>query len=239
MKNKKKAIGALLFRTLGLFIGITAITLQLFTNKIIGKGFMSNHVLAYFTLQTNIFTTLIFLYLVGKTIYLACKTKELEIAHMKESINLAFTYYITITMLGYWILLAPTVGLGDDGLSISNTLFLHTFTPLMAIFDVILFLNHGKINKRDAFIWLLYPVIYLISVIIIANTSNIPYYKFPIGDKVISLMYPYPFLDPQVVTLGGAIGVMLALVVFALAGGYGYICLDHKIAKHMAKKKTI
>ena len=37
----KNPIYALLFRIFGLCVAITAITLQLFTNAIIGKGFMA------------------------------------------------------------------------------------------------------------------------------------------------------------------------------------------------------
>ena len=46
IKSDKKPIYALIVRVLGLLISITAVSLQLFTNKLIGKGFMANHVLA-------------------------------------------------------------------------------------------------------------------------------------------------------------------------------------------------
>ena len=95
------------------------------------------------------------------------------------------------------------LGFGDNQLSISNILFLHLFTPLVSIIDAILFLKHGEIKKVDSVKWLAYLVSYLISLIIIANVSDVPYYQFKMGDEVIPLHYPYQFLEPQIVGLGG------------------------------------
>ena len=60
-KTNNKNLYALLFRIFGLLTGITAITLQIIVNQLNTDGFMINHVFAYFTVQTNIFSTLVFL----------------------------------------------------------------------------------------------------------------------------------------------------------------------------------
>ena len=234
--KKNKPLFALLFRILGLLVGITAITLQLFTNSIVGKGFMANHVLAYFTVQTNILSTLIFLYLIVKTVVISIKAKELQIAHMYQSLHLACTFYITITMTVFWAVLFPMLGIPNDPLQIANNIFLHTLTPLCAIIDCVFFFKHGVLKKLDAVKWLSYPVLYLISVVIIANVSDVPYYQFPMGGENIPLMYPYPFLDPQVVTIGGSIGIMIGLLVIVYLFGLLYIFVDNKIAKHEEKQ---
>ena len=98
-KFNYRALTALIIRILGLMIGITAITLQLVTNATSGNGFMGNHVLAYFTVQTNILSSLIFLFLIIKTIVVLIKTKELKVIHIYPSLHLACTFYITITMI--------------------------------------------------------------------------------------------------------------------------------------------
>ena len=235
----KKAISALLVRFFGLFAGVTAITLQLVFNITSNNGFMSNHVLAYFTLQTNIFTTVIFALLLLKTAWVGIKTHKLEVVHIYPSFHLGCTFYITITMLVYWLVLAPTVGLAyKNPLLISSNIFLHTITPLFAIVDCIFFFKHGSLNWKDAFKWLTYPILYLISVIIIANVSTEPYYIFPMNGKDIALMYPYPFLDPQVVGVGGMIGVIIALCLLVIGFGSLYVFVDNKIAKGLAKKQA-
>lgn len=239
IKSKYAPIYAFLFRTFGLLVGISAITLQLFTNNEIGKGFMANHVLAYFTIQTNILTSLVFLSLIIKTIIVWIKDKKLKLVSVNRSINLACTFYITITLTVYWTMLAPVLGVGDVPLSIANTLFLHLFTPLCAIIDCILFFRHGELKKRNCLYWLAYPVAYVISLVIIANVSDVPYYQFPMGDKKIPLHYPYPFLEPQVVGVGGMIGVIIGLIVVCLLFGYVYIIVDNAIAKHIMKRDSI
>ena len=237
INSKRNPIYAFLFRILGLLVGISAITLQLFTNKFIGKGFMANHVLAYFTLQTNIFTTLVFLSLVIKTIIIYFKRGKLINTSINRSLHLATTFYITITMLVYWTALAPVLGVGSAPLSIANTLFLHLFTPLMSIIDALLFMKHGKIKRIDSVKWLAYPISYLISLIIIANVSDVPYYQFKIGDEVIPLHYPYPFLEPQIVGVWGLVLVSFLLLLFSLGFAYLYISIDKKICDSLIKRR--
>ena len=200
-ENKNKPAIALALRIFGLLIATSAVTLQLFTNAIIGKGFMANHVLAYNTIQTNIMCLLLFLALLIKTLVVYIKTKRLEAVELNKSLQLAVTYFIFVVMLGYWPLLAPMVGIGNTPIEMANTLFLHLFTPLITI----------------------------------ANVSTEPYYQFPIGDKMIPLMYPYPMFDPQVVGIWGLVGMSFVEVFSNMLCSYLFICLDHKIAKWIGK----
>ena len=236
IKSNKAPLYSLIFRILGLLVAISAITLQLFTNAIIGKGFMANHVLAYFTIQTNILSALVFLSLIIKAIVVYIKEGKLKNVEINHSVHLACTFYITITMTVYWTALAPMLGVGDTPLTICNTLFLHLFTPLMAIIDCLLFLEHGRLKKIDSLKWLAYPVAYLVSVIIIANVSKVPYYKFKVGDEIISLHYPYPFLEPQIVGYWGLAGVSALLLIICAGFGLLYIVIDNKIAKALEPK---
>ena len=237
-ENNNKPKYALLLRIFGLMVAITAVTLQLFTNKIIGKGFMANHVLAYNTIQTNIICLIMFLLLVIKTITVYIKTKKLEVVKISNTLQLATTYFIAMVMLGYWPILAPMIGIGKTPIEMCNTLFLHLFTPLITIIDTLLFLNHGSVNRKECFKWLIYPIFYLILIITIAQVSDVPYYQFPMGDKTIPLRYPYPMFDPQVVGISGFI-IMCCVQIFSnLLCSYLFICLDHKINKMITKRRT-
>ena len=236
--NKNRALYALLLRIFGLTIAITAVCLQLFTNKIIGKGFMANHVLAYNTIQSNIMCVLLFLGLLIKTGIDYFKNKKLEVSSIGNSLQLAVTYFIAMVMLGYWPILAPMIGIGKTPIEMANTLFLHLFTPLITIIDTLLFLNHGKVNKKDCFKWLIYPIFYLILIITIAQVSDVPYYQFPMGDKLIPLKYPYPMFDPQVVGIGGFIAMCFVQIFSNLLCSWLFIILDNKIEKMIAKRRN-
>ncbi len=230
----KKTISALIFRLLGLAISVTGIVLHLISCKLPEAAFMGKHVLAYFTIQTNFFTAGIFLYLVLKTIVLSIKNKGLVMASMNKNVHLACTFYITITMLVYWLVLCPTGGLPKIPMLIASNLFLHTITPLMAIFECLFFFEHGSLKVKDSLKWLVYPIIYLISVYIIGAVSDEPYYKL-MGKW---LMYPYPFLDPQFVGVGGVVGCVIGLTVFFILFGALYIFLDNKLKARLDKKKA-
>ena len=229
---------ALMLRIFGLLVAITAVTLQLFTNAIIGKGFMANHVLAYNTIQTNIICLVMFLALIIKTIIDYVKNKHLEVACVSNTLQLAATYFIAMVMLGYWPILAPMVGIGKTPIEMCNTLFLHLFTPLITIADTLLFLDHGSVKRKDSLKWLIYPIFYLILIITIAHTSDVPYYQFPMGDKTVALKYPYPMFDPQVVGIGGFIGMCFVQIFSNLLCSYLFICLDHKINKMIEKRRA-
>ena len=223
----KKAISGLIFRIIGLIIGISGITIHLVFHTTPDAAFMGSHVMAYFTIQTNFFTTFIFLWLLLKTAYVGIKMHKLELVHIFPSFHLACTFFITITMLGYWLILMPMSSLPKNPMLAASNFLLHTFTPLCAIVDCIFFFDHGKLNWKDAFKWLTYPVLYLISVIIIAQVSNEPYYTIQ-GKQ---LQYPYPFLDPQFVGVGGMIGCIIGLAVFFVLFALLYIFVYNQISK--------
>lgn len=229
----RKAVFALIVRLIGLTVGVSGITLHLIFSQTPEAVFMGSHVMAYFTVQTNFFTTFIFAYLIAKTIYLSVKAKSLQVASMNETVQLGCTFYITITMLVYWLALFPMSGLPKKPMLAAANLILHTFTPLMAIFDTLLFINHGALGVKDSLKWLVYPITYLISVLIIGAVTTEPYYT--LNGK--QLMYPYPFLDPQFVGVGGMIGCIIGLTIFFILFGCLYVFVDNKIKKAIDKNK--
>ena len=227
-KEKKRAIAALVFRLVALTVGVAGICYHMLINTVVDSGFMVRHNWAYFTLQTNLFSCIIFAVLIWRGV------KELRrgrVSHIHPSVHLACTAYITMTLLGFWGLLAPLTGMPDNAYIFWDNLFVHTMTPLFAVADYVLFAQHGSLRKREAVRWLLYPAVYLVSVMVLAQVFTEPYYSFTMQGREIHLMYPYPFLDPQVMGAGGVVGVIAALcVVFCLAGVL-LIWVDGKLAK--------
>ncbi|MEG2540898.1 MAG: hypothetical protein RSB59_03895, partial [Clostridia bacterium] len=85
---------ALIWRILGLGLGLSGLLMHALN----GTGFMSKNMMAFFTIQTNIFTTALFLILTVATLVQIVKSGgKGEVAHLNHSFQLAFTYYITIT----------------------------------------------------------------------------------------------------------------------------------------------
>ena len=226
-----KALGSLVFRILGLIISSLGVILHLLEKTPSDTGFMINHKPAYFTIQTNIMIALLFLFLVCKTVQTLKDRKQLQTASFHPSLHLCLSVYITITMLGFWLLLVPVTGLARDPALLLNSLTLHLITPLWAITDYLLFVPHGHVKMKDIPAWMIYPVLYLISVFLLSRVITEPYYSFVINGNKISLMMPYPFLDPSVMGSVGVIAAILSLFLFFLLLSWLAVRLDWKLGK--------
>ncbi|MCQ2752218.1 MAG: Pr6Pr family membrane protein [Coriobacteriales bacterium] len=107
---------------------------------------------------------------------------------------------------------------------------LHEITPILVLVDFIFFEKHGNIKVRDPFIWLVFPIAYLIFAELGAGPLALD-----LNPMDITTCYPYPFLDP---TLAGVQTV--AIYVFAMRVGYIAIGFAHfGIDKEIAKIKKL
>ena len=206
----RKAKAALIYRLFCLLISVGGIVLHLLADHRIQTGFMVRHKLAYFTIQTNIMAALLFAVLLFRSIKDFRKEGKWIVSTVSPGLYGALTFYITMTMLGFWGLLAPTTGIPSDSFLLMNTLILHLVTPLLTLADFLLFFPHGHLHPRHAALWLSYPAGYLFLVMLYSRFIQEPYYSFQIQGRTIDLMYPYPFLDKELL---GVTGVMIAVIV--------------------------
>ena len=187
-------IAALVLRAVGSVLGVFGIAVMLTMTD-------ASLMLSYFTMQTNIFTTAAFIAL---TVMTAVQLKERgvrgEVAHLGVSLQLALTFFITITFVVYWAMLSWQnfdMGGGDPSraalVSAANYM-VHGVVPLLAIADWILFLPHGRLRAKDAALWLIYPIAYAVFIFIRAEVGA-PFYG--------TTRYPYPFIDVDVI--GGGV----------------------------------
>ena len=217
---KQRTIKAVfLYRIFGFLISIGGIVLHLLADHVIETGFMVRHKLAYFTIQTNIFSALLFGVLLLQTVKRRRQEKTWQVGALSPGLHGALAFYITMTMLGFWAVLAPTTGIPVNRFLLLNTLILHLITPVLTIVDFLLFCPHGRLQKRHAIVWLSYPIGYLFLVFLYSGFIREPYYSFRMGEQTVDLMYPYPFLDADVMGAGGVIiaVLMLAAVFYAVA----------------------
>ncbi|MEG2450531.1 MAG: Pr6Pr family membrane protein [Clostridia bacterium] len=223
---------ALVWRILGLGLGLSGLLMQ----ALDGSGFMAGSMMAFFTIQTNIFTTALFLILTVATLVQIVKSGgKGEVAHLNHSFQLAFTYYITITFIVFWGILSWMKAGSGVADSVSNY-FVHGIVPIWAIIDAILFLPHGKIKKHNAFYWLAYPLFYLIFIVIRAQVGG-PLFEI----DGIAYFYPYMFVEPSwYAAMFGSewvmLPVVLVLVVLFWAFAKLYIFVDRKIGQYYVTK---
>ncbi|GAB7192872.1 hypothetical protein NUM3379_35810 [Kineococcus sp. NUM-3379] len=129
--------------------------------------------------------------------------------------------FVTITGVVYNALLNPGGGEGAFLLlqgRVQNDL-LHVVVPLLAVVDVLLWDRHGRLRWNHAALWLLYPLGYLVFVLLRGAFSD--------GTP----RYPYAFVD---VERSGYEGVAVNAVVLTGAFwllGLLYVGADHLLAR--------
>lgn len=153
---------------------------------------------SYFTIQSNLLAIVVLL--IGGIVD--------PTSPRWSAIRGAVTLYMTITGIVYAVLLAnETVGLAPEWIDT----VLHRVTPLVLLFDWMLFAPWPRLAHRVSLGWLFYPVLYFTYSLI----------RGPIAD-----FYPYPFIDPR---RDGGYGrvvlyaLVLAAVMAALAVGVNAI----------------
>ena len=105
----------------------------------------------------------------------------------------------------------------------------HLIVPLFAIFDWILFTEHGKVSYKQSLIFLAYPLLYLVFILIRAEVGG----KLLTGSR-----YPYPFIDFDVIGIGYGILVVIGLLLAFTLLGLFYVFLDKKLAMITKEKES-
>lgn len=142
---------------------------------------------------------------------------------------------ILITAVVYRIALAPT-GFSMDSLreSIIGNQFanflVHTFSPLLVTLDYFLFDEKGNFKYFYPFIWLILPLNYIVYVYTYSSMGG----KFySIGG---SRHFAYFFLDYEKIGYIGVLKWIIAMAIFILMIGLGFVVLDKLLARIRARK---
>ncbi len=192
----------------------------------------------YFTLQTNSFIMIMSVVIIVVDI-MALKNKEVKFVTSRwfNFFRLLTTFFITITGVVYMFVLAP-VSIVVNKLSPAlvfnfTNLFLHLFVPTISIVSYVLFAKHGLVKYRDAFYFLIYPLLYLLLV-------NVRVWLGGGNTLLNNDKYPYFFIDPTFNNQGWGVvwcyiaGLIVAFYLLALL----YIFIDKKLAKHNVTNKN-
>lgn len=106
------------------------------------------HSLLYYTTLSNLLCLVYFAYLIS--------TKKVETGNFKGAVTLA----ITVTMLIYWLILAPYSFNVHGAFEMTGALSVHLFLPLAVILDWIFFDQKGQFTKKAPVYWLAIPLSY-------------------------------------------------------------------------------
>ena len=157
------------------------------------------------------------------------KNKKNESYSVNPIVEMALMVYISITFLGYWGLLSwqdfdMTGGTNPTPirlfLSGSGNYIVHGIAPTLAIVHWVLFSPHTKQKFVKAFYFLIYPILYLVFILIRASVGA-PLY----GDTY----YPYPFVDLNALGVGYFLLIVAGLLLFFSLWGFLFVYINNLI----------
>lgn len=141
----------------------------------------------FYTIQTNIFVCVWFLYLLIKRFFT-------RLPDVHQGLSMAITLYISVTCLVYWVVLVPMLKADPFLFSLSN-IWMHTITPLSSFWCFMNFTRRKPITSLNIIFAMIYPILYFLSTLKIYSDYG---------------KYPYPFLNPEI--MGGTIWVIFACI---------------------------
>ncbi|WP_051224234.1 Pr6Pr family membrane protein [Pseudoclavibacter soli] len=150
------------------------------------------------------------------------------------------TMAVTITFLVAWLVLHMSVSFGSA--ADASLLGLHVVVPLMAVADWVLFDAPGRLRWRDALLWLIAPMLYLVefAVVLAAGGSlgggagiapdgagaGAAGAAGAAGGMARTSRAPYPFLDVDSLGVGQVVLNVAALAAGIVVLGLAAIALD-------------
>jgi hypothetical protein len=114
----------------------------------------------------------------------------------RTRIATALAVYIAVVGLTYNIVLRPLWN--PQGLQMIIDELLHSVIPVIYILYWFLFAHKNQLHWKDALPWLIFPLVYLIVILVLGSFSG--YYPYPFVD-VVKLGYQAVFINSGYVTL--------------------------------------
>jgi hypothetical protein len=152
---------------------------------------------SFFTILTNLLVTLFFTVRIFDF-----SGKIVSIFNKKETVT-SITTFILIVGIVYQIVLRGIWN--PEGMQLIVDELLHSIIPLFVLFYWVLFSVKEKNLFKNAIVWLIYPLIYLLFVLLRGSFSD---------------YYPYSFLNISQIGIGKVLlnsGIVLALILFVMS----------------------
>lgn len=194
------------------------------------RGSVNGEMLLFYTTETNVFVVLMFALLLVRTALDIRREGTVGSSSYNERLCGIVTLSITVTMLVFWLLLAPTFETLDYLLSYSN-LQIHLLTPLLMIFDYLCFAEPGKMKKQDPWFFAIIPIAYLVQATILGFAG----YTYSVLAQESGEVHHFPYFFIDYYQLQGWVFAYVA-VIFVFFVGLAYLLLwvDRKRARRRA-----
>ena len=171
-------------------------------------NFMPSNFFSYFTVEANLFAACVLLFLGLRTTKASSHSKKIQL------IRGAATLYMIMTGVIFAILLANIEGATLTAVPWDNVA-LHYIMPIVLLIDWLIDPPKVKLSLRNAWLWLIAPIVYIIYSLIRGEITN---------------WYPYPFLNPSVNGLPTMIVTLVALTGFVVFASWT-LCRTTRSAK--------
>lgn len=167
-------------------LALAAVATQFF--DLAGRGVLDPlHFFSYFTIESNLLSAAVFL-------YLAMRREAARSARL-ELVRGAAVVYMAVTGIVFTVLLADTNV--DTAIPWVNDV-VHALMPIVVVADWLLDPPRWRLSFRQGLTWLTFPAVWLVYTLV----------KGPIVGK-----YPYPFLDSAHGGYGTVAAYCLAILV--------------------------
>ena len=217
-------ITAIIIRGISIVVAITGIIAVAWTDK----GFDFS-IFLFYTLMSNVLALVYFIITFIKTIKDYRENGKDGNASYFPLLAMVIAVNILITLVVFWVLLAPYSFRMEDGIELFSyeNLAVHTFTPLLMVLDYLILNKREAFKFRRTFLILIFPYAYALFAIILGLTGYVFYVDSVTGEDI---HYPYYFIN---IEQQGPNVIIYLLVLSAIFIGIGSLCylLNKKVSK--------
>ncbi len=182
-----------IFLWLGTLLGWFALGAQFYLiilNRVTSFADVIVRYFTFYTILTNLLVALCFTFLL-----LSPESKRGRF-FSRTTVATALAVYIAVVGLTYNIVLRPLWN--PQGLQMIVDELLHSVMPVLYIVYWFLFARKNQLQWKDVLPWLIFPLVYIIVILVLGSFSG--YYPYPFID-VVKLGYQKVFINSACMTL--------------------------------------
>jgi hypothetical protein len=199
------------------------------------KGSFNGEMLLFYTTETNVFVVLMFALLLIRTAHDLKTNGPIGPASYHERLSAIVALAISMTLIVFWGLLAPTFTDLSFLISYSN-LQIHLIAPLLMLFDFFFFATPGKLKRQDPWFFALIPLAYFAQATVLGFSGFV--YEVLAQGGGEPHHFPYFFIDFE--QLHGQVFIyVFALVVFFIGLAYLMLWIDHMRARRLRPPQNL
>ncbi len=192
----------------------------LYLNSGIPNGEFAPYMLIFYTIQSNTLCLFFFSVLIFKN-FLNLKNQGIKgttifLPHFKGAVTMA----IAITFIIYHFILAPQflAVSSDYNLYSWQNILVHYVVPISTILDWLIFDEKSNYRWFDPILWLCVPIAYFIFILVRAKIGGVI--------EIVESLYPYFFIDVDMLGWGIVLKNTSLLILAFLAIGYVIYIID-------------